>query len=249
MVVLNKDRRSGNLRAISLDIFYGRIMSMDVMGLIFKYVGKDPRKLALVVQWYLAHTEAVHSAIALYEKEFKNMSSDVPPVPEPVPPPPTGDSDSPVVYSLKTRVLFIERADGRPDDGSAAQVGDRIHFDITPFDKNGVEIGPGDPRIAQFLKKVGDIGAPALDLRWGYRDRDGKFVMCWNSTDREDPWALQSYNAPGKGRDNDNGFTPVLQVESPLGPGVFHPVLWPVVNAADNGGLALSGPEISWLND
>lgn len=155
----------------------------------------------------------------------------------------------PVVYSLQCEVFFIERADGRPDDGSPAMVGDRVHFNITPYDKDGKEIGPGDPRIASFLKKEGDVGAPALDLRWGYYEADGKFVMCWNSTDREDPWALQSYNAPGKGKDTDNGFTPVLQVETPIGSGVFKAVLWPVVAAADNGGLALTGPEASWSND
>ena len=177
-------------------------------------------------------TEAVENLVAVLDKRYSGKLSD------------TVAPAGAVVTRLASKLFFVERKDGRPDDGSPVQVGDRIHLDITPFGTDGKEIGPGDPRIAT-LTRPGPTPAhhpkvPSLQMRWTV---DGK--MNFDSIDEEDHFAIQSYNAPGFGRDNDNGFTPVFQLERQAGPGTRTAVFWALIEAENNGGFYVESPKIS----
>ena len=120
-------------------------------------------------------------------------------------------------------------------DGSSTQsVGVKVHLDITPK-VDGVAAG-GEDEFVRSLKKAD--GSPAIDLRWTV---DGK--MAWNSQDIADPFELGSYD------DADNGCTPTFVQRTAVGGGRHEVKVWPLIAAADNGGLEVVGEPVTWYCD
>lgn len=174
-------------------------------------------------------------------------------LPPPQPPPPTTKQ---IVDKLVCKLFFLEksrdevdkeRAAGNPDpdkvvrkdvfsrvtspQGPDAQMVDqRLHFDITPYDKNG-EIGPHDVRHPRD-----EDGNPGMRYRWW---RDGKLQT--DSTDEEDHFELQSVI-------DDNGCTPVLQLSEPE-PGRHQCFFEAYIPARYNGGVEVTSNRVTWFCD
>lgn len=62
----------------------------------------------------------------------------------------------------RDRILSME--DPAPGDGHL-----KVHFDITPYDDKGVEIGPGDPDLAQMDNPDGSF---KMQYHWEWRGGD-----------------------------------------------------------------------------
>lgn len=178
--------------------------------------------------------------------------------PPPWQPPEHPVSSKQIYYKLTTKLFFLEksreevdkeRAEGNPEpdrvvrkdvffrvtspQGPDAQMLDqRMHFDITPFEKDlRTEYRKGDPR-----HPVDDDGFPALRYRWWV---DGKLNT--DSTDEEDRFELQSVK-------DDAGCTPVLQLGT-IEPGRHRAEFEAYIPATYNGGVEVVSNRVTWYID
>jgi len=131
-------------------------------------------------------------------------------------------------------------------------VGDRCHLDCTPTP---------DDRAYNLSLVQEDGHSPVLLWRWGYEDENGNDVYCSKGgdgqpdaqQDRDDPWDLQSYEVKNAKDTGGPGWTPVLELTAPLGPGVkrawAYPILWAGERGQYNGGLTVKGPRCYWKAD
>lgn len=149
------------------------------------------------------------------------------------------------ITALKAGVMGVGDAKG-PNDTQL--VGDRCHLDCTPT--------PDDKAYNDSLV-MEDGHSPCLLVRWGYTDHNGKDVRCSHGgpgqpdadADRDDPWDLQSYEVKNANDTGGPGWTPVLELTAPLGPGLYDAWAYFILPAKYNGGLEVRSNRCTWKAD
>lgn len=194
--------------------------------------------------------------LKIFERNKKTLEPILETVPKEVPKelPEPADPDVPrnapvdqVYFSLDARGFWCQKKDGQLYSneefkkiiagGGAQMVGDRFCIDITPKDQFGREIGTGDPR---HIKIPGDV--PVRYLWWRDKKLNTNGDPRGRKQEEEDHFHLQSV------RDRDNGFTPVLQLETPE-PGGHVVEFQAYILAEHNGGKDVYSNVISWNCD
>jgi hypothetical protein len=126
-------------------------------------------------------------------------------------------------------------------NGGAQMKGDKAHFNITPRDTAGREIGPGDPRHLGWDER----GYPWMRYEWeieGQQQQDSgndHFILSSIFSKISDPEHVY-----------DNGCTPTLKLETPWGQGKGQARFRARIDAEHNGGFGtVYSPWVSWFVD
>lgn len=97
--------------------------------------------------------------------------------------------------------------------GEAIPVHTRVHFDFTPVDEDGQDVGPGDPRLQGFYVDAFISDEEIADLnQTGPGDPDHGCTPVTSKVRREGSFSVRAYAMVGGQKVGDEVVTPEIRV-------------------------------------